>query len=254
MGKIRKATVVSVSNPLIKAALAKVKAAEAKVNSLGKAKNSMAQVAKQKLVVAKIALKRAREVATTNAAAGQYWTNIKARRQQVLTAFNKCKTAQCGVRDKELRKITRLPATKGTWQTPSGKPAVAGDGLWVPSSSSPLVKTLARHGKTGVPFKDGKPDFTGFPPKGMTSTPQVQIEMSGKTGTDITRAENALIAEKGINTKGSGQPGTWHHESDGVTMSYVDKDVHTAYKTPSGLANPGTPHSGGDSMTRDPVF
>jgi hypothetical protein len=252
MGKLRKSAVGSNTDPLVKDAQKRLKAALAKVAA---AKTPVAQQrAKKKLSLAKAGLARARRQAQTRTASGQYWANVKAQRQKILNKYKNCATAQCAARDKELRKVTRLPATKGTWQTPGGKPAPAGQGLWVPSPTSRLAKIVQGHGKTGVPFSDGKPDFTPFPPKGMAAVPQVDIEMSGNSGSDINAAENALIARGGPNTKGSGQPGTWHHETNGVDMSYVDKDVHTAYKLPSGAANPGTPHSGGDSMIRDPVF
>jgi Tfp pilus assembly major pilin PilA len=252
MGKLRKTAVGSTTDPLVQRAQKSLKIAQTKATLA--TTPAAKQQAQKKLSLAKAGLARARRQAQTRTAAGQYWSNVKVQRQKILNKYKNCTTAQCAARDKELRKVTRLPATKGTWQTPSGNPAPAGQGLWVPSPTSRLAKIVKAHGKKGVPFSDGKPDFTLFPPKGMATVPQVDIEMSGNSGSDITAAENALIASGGPNTKGSKQPGTWHHETNGVDMSYVDKDVHTAYKLPDGSANPGTPHSGGDSMTRDPVF
>ncbi len=252
MSKIRKSAVGSTSDPLVKEAQKRLNAAVTKV---AMAKTSLAQQrAKQRLALAKAGLARARRQAQTRTASDQYWANIRAERKKILAKFKNCSTALCAARDKELRKLTRLPATKGTWQTPTGKPAPAGGGIWVPAPTSRLAKIMKKHGKLGVPFTDGKPDFTPFPPTGFLTTPQVDIEMSGNSGSDIRAAENELINQGGANTKGSGVSGTWHHETNGVNMSYVDKDVHTAYKLPDGSANPGTPHSGGDSMIRDPVF
>lgn len=216
-----------------------------------------AMKAKKRLDAAKAALSRAKQFAKTRAAAKAYWAAIKKKRQAIIDKYKNCKTAACAAkRDAELRGVTRLPKTGGKWVDAKGNPVPAGSGYWKPDPGSPLEKTLSRHQNPvrGVPFKDGAPDFSGFPPKGMSKTHQVEIDMSGNSSTDISAAQKALRDRGGPDTRGSGQPGTWHHEPDGVTMSYVDKDVHTAYKKADGTANPGTPHAGGDSMTRDPEF
>jgi hypothetical protein len=214
--------------------------------------------AKKALDVAQAALTRAKAFAKTRVAAKAYWKGIRDARAKIMKKYKGCKTAACAkARDDELRKVTRLPANGGKWVDANGKPAAAGSGFWKPDAGSPLDKTLSRYGPPkpqGVPFKDGSPDFTGFPPKGMNKTHQVEIDMTGNSGTDIGRAQSQLIKDGGPDTRGAGKPGTWHHEADGVTMSYVDKDVHTAYQRADGSANPGTPHAGGDSMTRDPEF
>jgi hypothetical protein len=221
-----------------------------------------AMKAKKALDVAKAALTRAKAFAKTRAAAKAYWKGIKGKRDAIIKKYKGCKTAACAKkRDAELRGVTRLPKTGGKWVDKNGNPVPAGSGYWKPDPGTPLAETLKRYkdpatGKpvTGVPFKDGAPDFTGFPPKGMSKTHQVEIDMSGDSRADISAAQKALRDKGGPDTRGSGQNGTWHHEPDGVTMSYVDKDVHTAYKKADGSANPGTPHAGGDSMTRDPEF
>ena len=211
------------------------------------------------LQAAKAALSRARQMARKKAAAKAYWSQVKAKRKKILDKYKGCKDAKCAAaRDKELREASkRLPKSNGKWVDKNGNPVPAGSGYWKPEPGSSLDKALAKHQQPvlGVPFKDGRPDFTGFPPASQKGTlHQVQIDMAGNSSSDITAAQNALIAKGGPNTKGSRKDGTWHHESDGVTMSYVDKDVHTAYQHPDGNKNSGTPHVGGDSMMRDPEF
>lgn len=222
---------------------------------------AVARVGKQ-LDAAKAALSRARSLARTRAAATRYWKSIKRKRDQIIRDSKKCKKGNCAKkRDEELGKLSRLPKTGGKWVDKNGNPVPAGSGYWKPDDDTPLAKALAKHpnGDRGVPFNDGKPDFSGFPAPGAKGhDPTVQIEMSGSSSSDISAASRAFKDRTGISTTGrsSGRDrsGTWHHEPDGVTMRYVDKDVHTAYQKADGTANSGTPHSGGDSMTRDPLF
>lgn len=212
--------------------------------------------AQDALKVASGALTRARVFAKTRTAAKTYWDAIKARRDAILNRFRDCKAEACRkLRDDELARVNRLPRTGGKWVDANGNPAAAGSGFWKPDAGTPLHDSLSRHQSPvqGVPFADGKPDFSGFPPQGFDRTPQVEIDMKG-TRADLGAAANELIAKGGPDTRGPGGVGTWHHEPDGVTMSYVDKDVHTAYRRADGAANSGTPHMGGDSMTRDPEF
>lgn len=208
------------------------------------------------LETAKAALARTRAFARTKAAAGEYWRRVKAKRDEIIRKYGECKTEACKrERDAELRRVNRLPANGGKWVDAHGNPVPAGSGFWKPDEGTSLHNALSRHQSPvqGVPFHDGRPDFTGFPPRGFDSTPQVPIEMSGRSSADTTAAHNAYKDLTGTDTKYSGAPGTWHHESDGVTMSYVDKDIHTAYRAAEG-PNSGTPHSGGDSMIRDPEY
>jgi hypothetical protein len=212
--------------------------------------------AQDALQVASSALTRARAFAKTRAAAKTYWNAIKARRDAIIARFRGCRTAACRkARDDELARVNRLPRNGGKWVDGAGNPVPAGSGFWKPDAGTPLHDSLSRHQNPvqGVPFTDGKPDFSGFPPQGFDRTPQVEIDMKG-TSADRRAAERQLIADGGPDTSGSNGSGTWHHEPDGVTMSYVDKRVHTAYRDADGSANSGTPHAGGDSMTRDPEF
>lgn len=215
-----------------------------------------AEVARR-LDAAKAALTHARKLAQTRAAARQYWNQVRQRRQQVLDKFKDCRDARCAAqRDAELRRITRMPATRGRWVDANGNPAPAGSGIWQPDPGTSLHNALNRYRppKQGVPFRDGLPDFSDFPPRGMNSPPRVEIEMSGDSAKDVAEAARRYREAGGGRTTGPGSTGTWHHTEDGVTMIYVDKDIHTAYRMPDGTANSGTPHAGGDSMTRDPAF
>lgn len=223
----------------------------------GRIAKAVARVGKQ-LDAAKAALTRARAMARTRAAATRYWGAIKRRRDEILRKYKNCKTKECAAkRDEELRKVSRLPKTGGKWVDAKGNPVPAGSGYWKPDPGTSLDKALAKHpkGHLGVPFRDGKPDFSNFPaPSVRGRDPTVQMEFSGNSAQDIRAAQNAYLDKTGVRTGGRGADGTWHHEPDGVTMRYVDKDVHTAYSRADGTANSGTPHMGGDSMMRDPAF
>lgn len=225
----------------------------AKGTSLARAATRVAK----SLETAKAALARTRAFARTKAAAGEYWRRVKAKRDEIIRKYGECKSEPCKrERDAELRRVNRLPATGGRWVDAHGNPAPAGSGFWKPDEGTSLHNALSRHQSPvqGVPFNDGRPDFTGFPPEGFSNLPQVEIEMSGVSNTDTTAAHRAYKELTGTDTKYPRAPGTWHHESDGVTMSYVDRRVHTAYRDMEGGANSGTPHSGGDSMIRDPEY
>lgn len=227
----------------------------------GKIAKAVARIGKR-LDAAKAALTQARALARSRAAATRYWNAVKRRRDAIIEKYKKMDCATCAKkRDAELRKVSRLPKTGGKWVDAKGNPVPAGSGYWKPDPGTSLDKALAKHpnGHLGVPFRDGKPDFSGFPAPGIKGhDPTVQIHMSGDSNADISAASKAFKERTGISTTGRSAgrdtTGTWHHEPDGVTMRYVDKDVHTAYEMPDGTANSGTPHAGGDSMTRDQSF
>ena len=216
----------------------------------------------KKLDTAKAALSRARGFARTRSAAKRYWKSIKRKRDKIIRDSKKCKTGNCAKkRDDALRKLSRLPKNGGKWVDKHGRPVPAGSGYWKPDPGTSLEKALKKHknGHLGVPFKDGKPDFSGFPAPGIKGhDPTVQINMKGNRTSDIKEAGQIFKERTGIATtgksKGRDRTGTWHHEDDGVTMRYVDKDVHTAYQKPDKTPNSGTPHDGGDQMVRDPYF
>lgn len=219
--------------------------------------NEALQTARQAVTRARDAARRTMGARNLRRQASQrYWDDVRRRRQEVMDEFKDCDIAACRAeRDRRLRQINRLPANGGRWVDEAGNPVSAGSGRWLPDEGTPLHDALSRHQQpvSGVPFNDGKPDFSGFPPQGFDEVPRVEIDMSGNSGTDITAAQRAFRDQTGVDTRTMRQ-GTWHHEPDGVTMSYVDRKVHTAYQRPDGTSNSGTPHAGGDSMIRDPAF
>ncbi|MBP2847914.1 HNH endonuclease [Dickeya oryzae] len=211
--------------------------------------------------------------ATTRENAKKYWKELIAKRKQekLDKELGKCKTEECKKLAKEKFEKDksmdpgRLPySEKGSWVGPDGKPCPPGTGMYKPDpeKNKSLYEVVTRHGKEGVPFKDGHPDFSGFPPLkdgkpiGDGGKPyQVEIDMKGN-GSDFSSARNAFSEKYGKKLpKDQERLGTWHHEPDGVTMSLVDKDIHTAYKnSETGSVNSGTPHVGGDSMWRSEDF
>ncbi|WP_027713010.1 HNH endonuclease [Dickeya chrysanthemi] len=211
--------------------------------------------------------------ATTRENAKKYWKELIAKRKQekLDKELGKCKTEECKKLAKEKFEKDksmdpgRLPSSeKGSWVGADGKPCPPGTGMYKPDpeKNKSLYEVVTRHGKEGVPFKDGHPDFSGFPPLkdgkpiGDGGKPyQVEIDMKGN-GSDFSSARNAFSEKYGKKLpKDQERLGTWHHEPDGVTMSLVDKDIHTAYKnSETGSVNSGTPHVGGDSMWRSEDF
>ncbi|MGM3193171.1 HNH endonuclease [Dickeya dadantii subsp. dieffenbachiae] len=211
--------------------------------------------------------------ATTRENAKKYWKELIAKRKQekLDKELGKCTTEECKKLAKEKFEKDksmdpgRLPSSeKGSWVGPDGKPCPPGTGMYKPDpeKNKSLYEVVTRHGKEGVPFKDGHPDFSGFPPLkdgkpiGDGGKPyQVEIDMKGN-GSDFSSARNAFSEKYGKKLpKDQERLGTWHHEPDGVTMSLVDKDIHTAYKnSETGSVNSGTPHVGGDSMWRSEDF
>ncbi|MBA0219847.1 HNH endonuclease [Pectobacterium brasiliense] len=211
--------------------------------------------------------------ATTRENAKKYWKELIAKRKQekLDKEIGKCKTEECKKLAREKFENDksmdpgRLPSSeKGSWIGPDGKPCPPGTGMYKPDpeKNKSLYEAVKRHGKEGVPFKDGHPDFSGFPPMkdgkpiGDGGKPyRVEIDVQGNRG-DRKRSNVALkekydkeLTDHEINA------GAWHHEPDGVTMTYVDKNIHHAFRDPeTGTASSGTPHLGGDSMWRSKDF
>lgn len=211
--------------------------------------------------------------ASTRENAKKYWKELITKRKQekLDKELGKCKTEECKKLAKERFEKDksmdpgRLPSSeKGSWVGPDGKPCPAGTGMYKPNpeKNKSLYAVLKKHGKEGIPFKDGHPDFSGFPPLkngkpiGEGGKPyQVEIDMKGNKS-DFKSAKEAYSEKYGKKWKTEDNDyGTWHHEPDGVKMSFVDKDIHTAYKnSETGAVNSGTPHVGGDSMWRSEDF
>lgn len=212
--------------------------------------------------------------ASTRENAKKYWNEIikKNRAKNLDKELKKCTTEECKKLAKEKFEKDksmdpgRLPSSeKGSWVGPDGKPCPKGTGLYKPDpkKNKSLYEAVKRHGKEGVPFKDGHPDFSGFPPLkdgkpiGDRGKPyQVEIAMEGNAR-DFKSAKNAYREKYGkdFDHANNDKVGTWHHEPDGVTMSFVDKDIHTAYKNvDTGMSNSGTAHAGGNSMLNSKDF
>ncbi|HDN9022285.1 TPA: HNH endonuclease [Aeromonas salmonicida] len=214
--------------------------------------------------------------ASTRENAKKYWNEIikKNRAKNLDKELKKCTTEECKKLAKEKFEKDksmdpgRLPSSeKGSWVGPDGKPCPKGTGLYKPDpeKNKSLYEAVKRHGKEGVPFKDGHPDFSEFPPLkggepiGDRGKPyQVDIEMSSTSSRaqDNTACEAAYREKYGKDFDSSYDKfGTWHHEPDGVTMSFVDQKIHTAYKdADTGMSNSGTAHAGGNSMWKSEDF
>ncbi|KFF67752.1 hypothetical protein IW01_15545 [Pectobacterium brasiliense] len=220
--------------------------------------------------------------ATTRENAKKYWKELIAKRKQekLDKEIGKCKTEECKklAREKfendKSMDVGRLPSSeKGKWVDKDGNPCPPGTGFYKPDEQKnpSLYAALKDHGKheQGIPFKDGHPDFSGFPPLkdgkpiGDGGKPyQVEIDMRGKLAKDLgedddfTKSYDAFEKKYGREvTPDEDRFGVWHHEPDGVTMSFVDKRVHHAYRVKeTGESNSGTAHSGGNSMWGDTDF
>ncbi|MFM4723481.1 hypothetical protein [Aeromonas sp. R4-2] len=206
--------------------------------------------------------------ASTRENAKKYWNEIikKNRAKNLDKELKKCTTEECRRLAKGKMDPGRLPSSKkGSWVGPDGKPCPEGTGMYKPDpeKNKSLYEAVKRHGKEGVPFKDGHPDFSGFPPLkdgkaiGDGGKPyQVEIAMEGNAN-DFQSARNAYREKYGKNFDrvNNDRVGAWHHEPDGVTMSFVDKSVHHAYKdADTGISNSGTAHAGGNSMLNSKDF
>ena len=107
--------------------------------------------------------------------AKKYWKELieNRKKSKLDKELGKCKTEECKKLAKERFEKDksmdpgRLPSSnKGSWVGPDGKPCPAGTGMYKPDpeKNKNLYDVVKRHGKEGVPFKDGHPDFSGFPP------------------------------------------------------------------------------------------
>ncbi|WP_175496407.1 HNH endonuclease [Paracoccus halophilus] len=211
------------------------------------------EAADDAMAAARTGLSRAQEFARRRMAASQYWGAIKRRRDQIKDAYRKFDTEPCKeARKRELEQTTRLPSRQqGEWKNADGSPALPGEGVFVPKEGTPMHKALGRHQQpvTGVPFKDGQPDLSGFPPLGRNGAAPdgkaYSVEIEQNLSGDRNADAHAAWEQRAIDYPDTRNPsdGQWHHTGDGVTMQYVDRDVHRA------LA-----HQGGVSMNTSPEF
>ncbi|MEJ6405056.1 HNH endonuclease [Yoonia sp. 2307UL14-13] len=220
-------------------------------------KNRMERI-NDALAAARTGVSRAQTFARRRMAAAQQWAGIKRRRDEIIDRYRNCRTASCAdERDDLLRQQSRLPAKdKGDWVDENGNRVPAGQGLFKPKEGTPMHRALSDHQDPvrGIPYTDGKPDLTSFPPLGRTnrapdgSAYQVEIEQSLGTNKSANRSADldASWGQWREDYPDAGRDpefGQWHHEPDGVTMTYVDKDVHGA------LA-----HEGAASLNTSPEF
>ena len=144
------------------------------------------------LSAARSRLSRAQTFARRRVAASDHWAAIKRRRQAIKNKYKNCRTGKCAdERDELLRKESRLPAKeKGDWVDKNGNRVPAGQGFFKPKEGTPLHSALSQHQKPveGIPYTDGKPDLSGFPPRGRhNSRPDgkpYQVEIDQSLGED----------------------------------------------------------------------
>ncbi|MEL6476715.1 MAG: HNH endonuclease [Pseudomonadota bacterium] len=196
------------------------------------------------LSAARTALSRAQTFARRRIASSQYWQGIKRRRDQVLDRFGTCNTQACRqARDAEMGRVSRLPdPNTGTWRNADGTPGVAGDGLFVPNDGTRLHTALSAHpnGSQGIPFSNGQPDLSAFPPSGSAAPGggPFSVEIEQSLAGDRTADRAASWGQWRADNPGRPDPqgGIWHHTGDGVTMQYVDQDIHGALAHQGGVA------------------
>lgn len=212
--------------------------------------------ADEALGVARAGLQRATSFARRRMASAQHWAQIRRRRQEVMDRYPNCRTAACRRdRDAELGRISNLP-TNGRWVDADGNPVPAGTGQFVPNNpraQAAIARARDAEGNpmTGVPYVDGQPDFSRFPPPGSAAPNggayTVEIDQAIGPNVDANRVAdrgNAYAATRDT-YPGSAEPsgGVWHHTDDGVTMQYVDPDIHAA-----------ATHTGSASVNASPGF
>ena len=128
------------------------------------------QAADDALGAARTAMTRATTFARRRAAASQYWGAIRRRRDAIKDRYRNCRRGPCAdERDRALERQSRLPSREnGTWQDSNGNRVPAGEGNFVPNPGTRMHDALSRHQSpvTGIPYSNGQPDLSGFPPLG----------------------------------------------------------------------------------------
>jgi hypothetical protein len=210
------------------------------------------------LAAARTGMARATEFAKRRLAASEYWQAIQRRRQAILDKYANCRRKECADdRDRELEAQSNLPSREnGDWVDANGNRVPAGTGNFVPKEGTRLHDALTAHQNpvTGIPYTNGQPDLSGFPPPGRGNAGPnggaYSVEIPQAIGADRTANgvadRNAAWGEwrqQYGTTNGDPQGGNWHHTGDGVTMQYVDREVHGALS-----------HQGAGSMNTDVDF
>ena len=220
------------------------------------------------LAAARTGLSRAQEFARRRMAASQYWGAIKRRRDSIINRYSNCRRRECADRrDAELEAESRLPSRdRGDWVDRNGNRVPAGTGMFRPKETlpdgrpNPLYNALREHKDPdsqdfGIPYSDGKPDLSGFPPLGRNNRDRngqiYQVEIEQNMDTSLSKADrrtadrNASWGQwrRDYPNRRDPEDGVWHHDTDGVTMQFVDEDLHRALS-----------HEGSASMNVDPGF
>ncbi|MBT0957822.1 HNH endonuclease [Alphaproteobacteria bacterium KMM 3653] len=209
------------------------------------------------LDVARRNMQRVGEIARRKLASRTLRNRIRQRRDDIMRKYEGCNDAVCRqARDEELRDLYgrgNLPAEgTGTWRNADGSPAAVGEGMFVPDPNNPtgarLADALDQHGATGIPYSNGQPDLSGFPPPGSASpngnaySVEIEQSLTGDRTADRNASWGAWRDQYGADYDDP-TGGHWHHSGDGATMQYVDQDIHGALS-----------HAGDASVNQSPEF
>lgn len=219
------------------------------------------QAADEALDLARRGVERATTFARRRMASAEHWAQIRRRRRDILDEYPNCQREACRrERDARLGQVSNLP-TNGRWANPDGSPAPAGSGMFIPNSPaarnklSNTINPETGRPFEGVPYNNGVPDFSAFPPPGQAAPGggvyTVEINQAlGPNPVDNPKANrnadrgNAFAEFRNVypdRPEPSG--GVWHHTDDGVTMQYVDRDIHLA-----------ATHTGSASVNTSPTY
>lgn len=131
------------------------------------------------------------------------------------------------------------PAAAGRWVDPeTGEEAEPGAGAFLPDPDAhpALHAALARLGAetTGLPFRDGRPDFTAFAVRDRSDrVVRAEFAMRGDAGDlQAARAEAARMFGGWRKTIERGR--VWVRNLDGVSMTLVDGEVVAAWRRGDG--------------------
>ncbi|MFC6588657.1 HNH endonuclease [Sulfitobacter pacificus] len=217
------------------------------------------QQAEELLSAGRRQFQRVSEIARRKAASGVLRRRMQQRRDNIMRKYEGCQDEVCrAARDAELRDMysqhgRNLPAeSTGSFRNPDGSPAPPGEGTFIPNpndrTGGDLADALDEHGASGIPYSNGQPDLSGFPPRGSAGPDgnawSVEIEQSltGERGADRNASWGTWRDQYG-DTHRDPSGGHWHHSGDGATMQYVDADIHGALS-----------HSGDASINQSPEF
>jgi len=122
------------------------------------------------MAAARDGVSRAQEFARRRMASSEYWGAIKRRRDEIKDKYPNCRRGKCADdRDKELEGQGKLPSREGgEWTDGNGNRVPAGEGLFKPDPGTKMHDALGNHQNPvkGIPYSNGQPDLSGFPPPG----------------------------------------------------------------------------------------